>query len=247
MKLSVITVVYNDIQNIEKTIKSVLEQTYKNIEYIIVDGASTDGTTDVIKKYSNKISKFISEADNGLYDAMNKGIDMLSGDYVCFLNSGDRFFDENTVENIFNTCQNQQIDVYYGETLIVDEKGDIKGYRRLRAPENLSKKDFKHGMLVSHQAFIPSTKLIEKYDRRYKFSADYDWTIKILNKAKNTCFVKKPLILFLDGGLTKKRLKESLRERFRIMKKNYGLIWTLWLHLVNGIKLLFFYLKNRWF
>ena len=163
MKLSVVTIVYNDIQHIEKTILSVLGQSYSNIEYIIIDGGSNDGTIDLIKKYSDNISFWLSEPDNGLYDAMNKGIENVSGDFICFLNSGDLFYDNNTVENLLSN-NDSNIDVFYGETIIIDDDNNIKGKRRLAAPEELNWKSFKKGMLVSHQAFIPSMNLVEKYN-----------------------------------------------------------------------------------
>ncbi len=246
MKLTVITIVFNDRINLEKTINSVLSQTNQNIEYIIIDGASTDGTVDVIKKYNNKISFWQSEPDKGLYDAMNKGLEKATGDYLCFLNSGDLFYDDTTVEKIFNSSD-KKVDVFYGETVIIDNSGKIKGSRRLAAPDELNWKSFKNGMLVSHQAFIPSKELTSKYDLKYKYSSDFDWCIRILKKAESICNVNQNIIRYLDGGLTKKRLIKSLRERFRIMVKNYGFFTTIWIHIRNGVKFSFFVLKKRWF
>lgn len=246
MKLSVVTIVFNDILHIEKTILSVLNQNYKEIEYIIIDGNSSDGTVDIIKKYSEKIHFWSSEVDKGLYDAMNKGIRKASGDFICFLNSGDLFFDNSTVENIFSKCQSNT-DVLYGETVIIDENGNIKGKRRLSAPESLNWKSFKNGMLVSHQAFIASIKLITEYNLKYKFSSDFDWCVKILKKSEIITNVNCEIIRYLDGGLTKKRLLKSLKERFAIMIKYYGFFPTLYIHLKNGIKFIYFVLKNKWF
>ncbi len=243
-KISVITVVLNDKKHIESTIQSVIHQTFTDIEYIIIDGGSTDGTLDVIKKYEKQISQLISEPDKGLYDAMNKGLRLASGEYVLFLNSGDKIFDNQTLEKIF---QLPQADIYYGDAQIVDEQGNVKGLRRLRPPEKLSWKDLRKGMLVSHQAFIAKKSICPEFDMKYKFSADYDWMIKVLKKASNIVNTKMIIVKYLDGGLTKKNLIKSLRERFEIMAKNYGFVPTLIRHIFFAFRLIVFYVKNRWF
>jgi glycosyltransferase involved in cell wall biosynthesis len=247
MKLSVITIVYNDIKNIEKTISSVLNQTYKNIEYIIIDGASTDGTVEIIQKYSENITFWSSESDEGLYYAMNKGLKKATGDYICFLNSGDLFFDKHTVNNILSVNSDKEIDIIYGETIIIDEDGNIKGKRRLSAPQKLDWRSFKNGMLVSHQAFIPSKKLATDYNLNYRFSSDFDWCIRIMKQADNIVNVNQTIIRYLDGGLTKKRLIKSLKERFKIMIKYYGFITTIYIHIKNGLKFLIFVIRKKWF
>jgi len=246
MKLSVVTIVFNDVMHIEKTINSVFLQTYADIEYIIIDGLSTDGTIGVIEKYSSKLDYWSSELDKGLYDAMNKGLQKATGDYICFLNSGDLFYDKYTVEKIFQSSDNQMVDVFYGDTVIIDEKGKIKGKRRHRPPQELTWKSFKNGMLVSHQAFIPSLKLTPLYDLNYKYSSDFDWCIKILKKSENIKNTNIDIIRYLDGGLTKNRFMDSLKERFKIMKKNYGFVLTVWIHIRNAVKMSFFALKNKW-
>ncbi len=243
-KISIITVVLNDKKHIERTIQSVIYQTFRDIEYIIIDGQSTDGTLDIIKKYEKQISRLISEPDKGLYDAMNKGLRLASGEYVLFLNSGDRLFDNQTLEKIF---QLPQADVYYGDAQIVDEQGNVKGLRRLRPPENLSWKDLRRGMIVSHQAFIARRKLCPPFDLQYRYSADYDWMIKVLKKASNIVNTKMIIVKYLDGGLTKKNLMKSLKERFEIMVKNYGLVPTIIRHISFAFRLSVFYIRNRWF
>ena len=112
--ISIITVVYNDIENIEETILSVLSQTYDNIELIVIDGASNDGTADVIKKYDKKIDYWISEKDGGIFDAMNKGIKVSKGDYINFMNSGDFFTSADLVNEVVKNLDNQRIDLLYG-------------------------------------------------------------------------------------------------------------------------------------
>ena len=168
-KLSVITVTFNAEQTLERTLKSVCLQSYPEIEHIIVDGLSTDHTIDLIHKYDNDKLLWTSEPDNGLYDAMNKGIKMATGDYLCFLNAGDTFFANNTVELIIQS--DSSADIIYGETAIVDNEGNFLHMRRLKAPDKLTWKSFKQGMLVCHQAFIVKREITEQYDLEYKFSS----------------------------------------------------------------------------
>ncbi len=129
--LSVITIVYNNVRDIERTILSVINQTYPNIEYVIVDGLSTDGTLEIINRYKNKIAKLINEKDDGIYDAMNKGLAVASSDYVLFMNSGDEFYAKDTVSTVF--AAEPYADIYYGETEMINNKGQSLGQRRHRA------------------------------------------------------------------------------------------------------------------
>ena len=182
-KFSIITVTYNAEKVLEDTIQSVIFQTYRNVEYIIVDGASKDHTLEIVNKYHNRINKVISEPDKGLYDAMNKGIQLATGDYLCFLNAGDKFHDSETLQKIVHTLKGQELpDVIYGETAIVDEEGHFLHMRRLSTPAHLNWKSFKQGMLVCHQAFFVNRELAinHLYDLQYRFSADFDWCIRIM-------------------------------------------------------------------
>jgi glycosyltransferase involved in cell wall biosynthesis len=246
-KISIITVVYNGSGLIEKTIKSILSQTYKKIEYIIIDGASTDGTLDIIKKYEKSIKRWISEPDNGLYYAMNKGIDLATGEYLWFINAGDEIFDKETICQIFDSKQGYLKDIYYGETLIIDKNGKEIGMRRQKSPAHLTWKSLKIGMVVSHQSFIVNRKIATYFDLRYKCSADIDWMIKTLKAAgsiENTHLI---LSKFLDGGRSKSTIITSLRERFEIMTSNYGLVSTLLNHIRIAFRFLLFYIKYRRF
>ena len=155
-KFSIITVTYNAAAVIEDTLQSVITQTYKNIEYIIVDGASTDRTMEIIGRYRKHIHTVVSEPDHGLYDAMNKGIRLATGDYVCFLNAGDELHEDDTLQLIVHSLTGLTglPDVIYGRTAIVDEEGHFLRMRRLEPPENLTWHSFRQGMLVCHQAFF---------------------------------------------------------------------------------------------
>ena len=232
-KFSIITVTYNAEKVLEDTIQSVIFQTYRNVEYIIVDGASKDHTLEIVNKYHNRINKVISEPDKGLYDAMNKGIQLATGDYLCFLNAGDKFHDSETLQKIVHTLKGQERpDVIYGETAIVDEEGHFLHMRRLSTPAHLNWKSFKQGMLVCHQAFFANRELAinHLYDLQYRFSADFDWCIRIMKKAKCLHNTRLTLIDYLNEGMTTKNHKASLKERFCIMAKHYGLISTILHH-----------------
>ena len=232
-KFSIITVTYNAEKVLEDTIQSVVFQTYRNVEYIIVDGGSNDNTLDVVHKYQERICKVISEPDKGLYDAMNKGIRMATGDYLCFLNAGDELHENETLQKIVYTLKGKELpDVIYGETAIVDEEGHFLHMRRLSTPEHLHWKSFKEGMLVCHQAFFSRRELAlaNPYDLRYRFSADFDWCIRIMKQSKDLHNTHLTLIDYLNEGMTTQNHKASLKERFRIMTKHYGWISTILHH-----------------
>ncbi len=225
--LSVITVTYNAGKTLERTLKSVREQTYPYVEHIIVDGKSKDNTVALIQLYENPKLKWISEPDSGLYDAMNKAVTMATGDYLCFLNAGDMFFLAETVEKMMNSFQPSSApDILYGETAIVDNNGTFLRMRRLKAPETLSWESFKQGMLVCHQAFVVKRTLFEPYDLNYRFSADVDWCIRLMKKSRRIHNTHLTLINYLDEGVTTANRKASLKERYRIMVKYYGQVST---------------------
>ena len=227
-KFSVITVCYNAQATLEDTIQSVIAQTYHHVEYIIVDGASKDRTLSIINRYRDRIATVVSEPDKGLYDAMNKGLRLATGDYVCFLNAGDSFHEDDTLQQMVHTLREltELPDVLYGETELVDAEGHFVRMRRLQAPEHLTWRSFRHGMLVCHQAFFAKRTLAEPYDLSYRFSADFDWCIRIMKKSKVLHNTHLTLIDYLEEGMTTRNHKASLHERFRIMTKHYGWLST---------------------
>ncbi|NGM63238.1 glycosyltransferase [Sphingobacterium sp. SGG-5] len=235
LKISIITVVYNNVRDIAYTIESVLCQTYTNIEYIIVDGASTDGTLDVITSYHDRIDIVISEKDKGIYDAMNKGLAAAHGDYVLFLNSGDELFDENTIQNVVE--EGKGADIIYGDTKLVNEQRHIIGDRRHRAPVNFDWQSFRYGMNICHQAIYVKRSIAEPYDLQYQLSGDIDWVIRAAKKAKSTKNVNIYVVKYLVGGLSKKRHHQSLKERYRIFKKHYGTLPNILNHFVIAVRL----------
>ncbi|AYL97509.1 glycosyltransferase family 2 protein [Mucilaginibacter celer] len=242
-RLSVITIVYNNVRDIERTMLSVLNQTYTNIEYVVVDGLSNDGTFQIIEKYKDRIAKLISEKDEGIYDAMNKGLALATGDYVIFMNSGDEFYDSETVAAVFASADDA--DIYYGETEMIADDGTSLGQRRHKAPAKFTWRGFKYGMSISHQAIYMKRLLVEPYDRRYALSSDIDWIIRAAKKAKKIVNVNRYVAKYLVGGMSKKKHRQSLMERFDIMKRNYGLLPTVFNHFVIAFNLGWYWLKNR--
>lgn len=240
-KFSIITVTYNAGKVLEDTIQSVITQTYKNVEYIIVDGKSTDSTMDIVNRYREHIHIIISEPDKGLYDAMNKGIDLATGDYICFLNAGDELHEDDTLQLIVHSLNNEKElpDVIYGETAIVDEEGHFLRMRRLSAPEHLSWKSFQHGMLVCHQAFFARRELTVKYNLKYHFSADFDWCIRIMKQSHNLHNCHLTIIDYLNEGITTRNHKASLKERFRIMCHYYGTASTILHHIGFTLRMIY--------
>jgi glycosyltransferase involved in cell wall biosynthesis len=241
--LSVITIVYNNVKDIERTMLSVLNQTYADIEYVLVDGLSNDGTLDIIKKHEDRIAKFTSEKDEGIYDAMNKGLDLATGDYVIFMNSGDEFFDNDTVAAVFASADDA--DIYYGETEMIDDAGQSLGQRRHKAPKQFTWREFNLGMSISHQAIYIKRSLIEPYDRKYQLSADIDWIIRAAKKAEKIVNVNRYVAKYLVGGMSKTKHRQSLAERFDIMKRHYGLVPTIFNHFIIAANLGWYWLRNR--
>jgi len=241
--LSIITVVYNNARDIECTIQSIVNQTYTNIEYIVIDGKSTDGTLQIIEGYKDRIAQLLSEKDKGIYDAMNKGLQLATGDYVIFMNSGDEFFEPTTVEKVFDTTPDA--DIYYGETEMVNDARESLGRRRHKIPEKFTWRSFKYGMSVSHQAIYIRRSLTGLYDSRYQLSADIDWILSAAKKAKKIVKVEGYVAKYLVGGMSKARHRQSLKERFDIMKRHYGLIPTVFNHFIIAANLGWYWLKNK--
>lgn len=250
-KFSVITITYNAVDVLQRTLDSVLAQTYEDVEHLIIDGASTDGTLQMAETYKALNSttprlphKVIihSEPDEGIYDAMNKGLSQASGDYVVFMNAGDFFPSADTLEQIAHRCHLNELPsaelpaVVYGNTDIVDAQGSYLHPRRLQPPEKLTWRSFRQGMLVCHQAFYARTDLAKNlhYDTRYRYSADVDWCIRVMREADRLGL---PLVnahlttaCYTEEGATTRHHRESLRERYRIMARHYGHVSTFLMH-----------------
>lgn len=240
--LTVITVVYNNARDIERTLLSVVRQTYPHIEYLVIDGGSTDGTVQVIKQYAEHITRWVSEPDGGIYEAMNKGLSMASGDYVLFMNSGDEIYSADTVAHVFASAADA--DIYYGETELFDNNWESLGLRRHAIPDRFTWRSFRYGMNVSHQAIYVRRSIAGRYDTKYRLSADIDWVIRAAKQAKHIVNTRHIVAKYLVGGLSKQRHRQSLKERFRIFSKHYGLLPNLINHVVIAVNLATYYIRN---
>jgi glycosyltransferase involved in cell wall biosynthesis len=222
---------------------SVLNQTYTSIEYIIIDGLSNDGTLEILNKYKERVSRIVSEKDKGIYDAMNKGLKLVTGDYVLFMNSGDEIYAADTVEKVFAASPNA--DIYYGETEMINEAGESLGQRRHKAPDTFTWKGFKLGMSISHQAIYIKRTLTEPFDEQYQLSADIDWIIRAAKKAQMIVNTRQYVAKYLVGGMSKTKHRQSLIERYQIMRRHHGLLSTLFSHGIIAFNLGWYYLLHR--
>ena len=252
---SIITCTYNAESVLQRTLDSVLEQTYSHVEHIIVDGASTDATLNMVEAYRQKSDaedwchevRVKSEPDCGLYDAMNKGIQRATGQYVLFLNAGDTFPSADTLELVAESVGEGEEPpaVLYGDTDVVDDDGRFLRHRRLSPPHRLTWRSFMKGMLVCHQAFYARTDLAKAtpYDLHYRFSADVDWCIRIMRLARRRRLpmrnVGAVVVNFLDGGMTTTNHRASLKERFHVMAHHYGFVPTVIMHAWFVVRSLF--------
>ena len=262
MTITYVTITWQAAKVLQRTLDSVLEQDYPEITHLIIDGASTDGTIEMVNDYIERSNAadcghkvlLMSEPDNGIYDAMNKGLRSLErlrvgdqrsgfGDYVCFLNAGDFLPASDTVSRIITSLTSHLSPltsplpaVMYGDTDIVDGEGRFLHHRRLAPPENLTWKSFRHGMLVCHQAFYARIDfaIATPYDQKYRYSADVDWCIRIMKAAAKE---KVPLLNlhmvvanYTEEGQTTLHHRESLIERYRVMAHHYGHLQTFFMH-----------------
>ena len=248
MIFSIITVVFNGENLIDGTIQSVVNQTYTDIEYLIIDGGSKDRTVEIIKKQAEKYSiRWISERDNGLYDAMNKGLAMATGDFVLFLNAGDRLASRDTLAKIA-ACASPQTDILYGETMLVNEQYRHIGTRSeltvQKLPENLTWRNMNKGMVVCHQAFLPRLELTPQY-MPDNLAADIDWVIQCLQKSKKIVNTHTIISEYLMGGISKTRHQQSMKDRYQILKKHFGYVPNLFNHILILLRAVFFKIFNK--
>ena len=242
---SIITVTYNARKALERTLQSVGEQTYGEMEYLVIDGGSTDGTMERVARWEAEMADertrrgmepmrcvAVSEPDRGLYDAMNKGLQRATGDYVWFLNAGDTFRSPETVAQLADVAErNGWPDILYGETDVTDSEGRFIAARRLKAPETLTWRGFRTGMRVSHQAFVVKRSVAPTYDLQYRFSADFDWCIRCMKQSQRIVNSRMRLVNYEAEGMTTRNRKASLAERYRIMCRYYGAFPTQMRHL----------------
>lgn len=241
--ISVITVCYNAADNLARTMQSVAAQTSHDHEHIIVDGASKDTTENTVTRLSTPRTRFYSEKDNGIYDAMNKGLGLARGKYVLFLNAGDTFAGKDTLERYTQAISdNDMPGIVYGQTVLTDKNRTAFRPRHLIAPQALTLDSFKNGMTVCHQAFCALLRIAPLYDTRWRFSADYEWCIRCLQHSHRNIYLgDKPVIHYLDEGATTANRRASLVERYKIMCRYYGTVATTLRH----VKFMFRFLSQK--
>jgi glycosyltransferase involved in cell wall biosynthesis len=231
MNISIITIVLNDKQNIEKTIESVLSQGVE-IEYIIIDGGSTDGTLDVIGKYKDKIDILVSEKDSGIYNAMNRAIDMASGEWICFMNSGDMFYDSNVLKTILPKLDDS-IDIVYGD----QEVRYTSKTKIVKA--NISIQDIWKGMIFSHQIFFLKKNILKDYrfNESNRITADYELFYNLFKANKKFSYIPMIVASVNAGGVSDIKRIESLVSRWKIINKSFGVnIYYLKLIMIELVK-----------
>ena len=238
---SVVTITYNAAAVLRPTLDSVMMQDYPNVEHLIIDGASTDETLAIAKAYQKQsdeaenghVVKIQSEPDKGLYDAMNKGLRLATGDYIVFMNAGDRFPEADTLDKVMLAAVvgdgEERPAVLFGNTDIIDDKGNFLYHRRLSPPERLTWRSFRYGMVVCHQAFYARIDIARSlpYDTTFRYSADVDWCIRVMKEGERQHAV---VANYMEEGQTTIHHKDSLKERFEVMRRHYGLLTTVLLH-----------------
>jgi len=214
--ITIITVTYNADRYLSQTIESIISQTYKNIEYIIIDGGSTDDTLDIIKEYEDHISYWSSESDDGIYDAMNKGISQATGEYIAFINADD-WLESDAVESVVDASRDADIGYIYGDlNQIRDDKligvhiADIGRY--------------KQNTPIGHQALFVKADILKKmpFDMRYRIMSDYDNMIRLIKSGASHRYIPKPLANFRKEGFSD--LSNPDRERFLIQYRHFGVV-----------------------
>lgn len=246
IRITYVTITYNAASVLQRTLDSVICQDYPEIVHLIIDGASTDATLQLVDDYIERSNaagnghriQVSSEPDKGIYDAMNKGLRSIDGDYVCFLNAGDFLPASDITSKIAEQVERQGSlpAVLYGDTDIVDSEGRFLHHRRLAPPEQLSWKSFRRGMLVCHQAFYARTDfaIATPYDMQYRYSADVDWCIRVMKAAAKENVpmlnLKMVVVNYTEEGQTTLHHRESLWERYHVMERHYGRIQTFLLH-----------------
>ena len=223
-KISIITVAFNSVRTIQDTIESILLQDYKNIEYIIIDAGSSDGTVEIIQSFGNKITYFISESDNGIYDGMNKGIKAASGDLIGILNSDDFYPNNFILSNVAKTFVNNQCDAVYGDLVYVRDYNKNKIVRYWQAGDYSALK-IKNGWMLPHPTFFVKKSIYDRfglYNTELKRAADYEMILKLLYKQNiSVKYIPMILVNMRMGGAS----NSSLMNRIKANKED-GLAWT---------------------
>jgi len=249
VKISIITITYNAEPVLEKTMLSVLNQTNTNFEYCIIDGNSKDNTVSIIQKMEQKIQegafkgitadqfKWISEPDRGLYDAMNKGIDLSTGDFVWFVNAGDKVYNSDTLQKIYDLIEiEKDCDFIYGQSVMIDEQDHEIGERHKIAPKVLRLNHFLNGLVICHQSVIVKKSIASHYNLNYSIASDYDWVIRAFQNSECQGYIDQYLSKFMVAGVSSQKRQLAWKERFIIMKEHFGVFKTVAAHVYIVLK-----------
>lgn len=241
--ITVVTVCYNAAITLEKTILSVIAQTYPNVEYIIIDGGSTDGTVDIIKKYADKLAYWMSEPDKGIYDAMNKGIAVASGEWINFINSGDCFYSNEVLMEVFSRNNLKgNADVVYGDTCYIKKWG-----RYEKRPAALDM--MRNNMPFCHQSSFTKTALMKKYgfDRKYRICADYDFFFRLWKSGSIFTYIPVTISVFDASieSLSEDNVMQSFYENRLVSKDSFVHLNTLLFAIKNWWRKLFYQIMPR--
>jgi glycosyltransferase involved in cell wall biosynthesis len=219
--ISIITISFNSQETIRDAIESVLSQDYGNIEYLIIDGASTDNTPEIIKTYRDHIAILVSEPDNGIYDAMNKGIRLSHGEVVGFLNSDDILANPHVISSIARRFYTNEVDATYGDLVYVDRLNTDKVVRYWR-PGNIVESDIKYAVHPPHPTFYVRKNILDKcglFDTQYSIAADVDLMIRLLGRCQiRADYIPEILVKMRMGGVTNKNLCNIMRQNIEIRK-----------------------------
>ncbi|WP_321424515.1 glycosyltransferase family 2 protein [uncultured Bacteroides sp.] len=228
MKVSIITATYNSAETVRDTIESVLQQNYKNIEYIIIDGGSKDSTLDIVKSYNGRIAKVVSESDKGIYDAMNKGIRLATGDIVGILNSDDFYTSNDVIPTIVEEFKKEKVDAVYGDIHFVSPD-DLNTCVRYYSSKIFQPSYMRFGFMPAHPSFYVKRECYLKYggySLDYKISADFDLLVRFINKYKITCkYLPMDFVTMRRGGASTAGIRSKItlnEENIRACKK-YGI------------------------
>jgi glycosyltransferase involved in cell wall biosynthesis len=246
---SVITINFNNLKGLKRTFESVQCQTgRKHIEFVVVDGGSTDGSVAFLQENKNHIDTLLIEPDKGIYDAMNKGLNMATGDYVWFVNSGDSIRDEKVTENLLPLLS-ENPDVIFGDTMFIDTEGHdlglISDLKPQGFPKKLDSRSFRFGMNICHQSFLVKRSLAPPYDLKYRQAADIDWIVRILKFNPSNSRATFVISNFETGGSSYQNASKAWKERYRVLAEHYGAFPNMFNHLWIFARRFLFNLKSK--
>lgn len=247
--LTIVTVTFNAGELLRKTLQSVKKgfPPHAPIEYLIIDGKSTDNTLQIAGEYQSQLSlNILSESDKGLYDAMNKGLELAQGEYIWFLNAGDEVHDDTTITRLLASFRSGA-DIYYSDALFMTAEGVPIGLRSQvtphRLPKNIRWQDMAMGMKICHQAFIVKKSLAPLFEID-NLSADLEWEIVALKNANTVEYLDFTLCKYLLGGLSTQRHRKSLSDRWRVLQRHFGFWRTLINHFKIALRGAVFYIRK---